>query len=448
MQKEYTKQEAIQEANRCLTCKNPQCVKACPLGNNIPEFIFNIKQEDFDEAYKVLLQTTILSEVCSRVCPKDKHCVSHCIRGIKGEPININMLEKFVADYMHKEDRYLNFMNEIKENIREKKNIKVAVIGAGPSGIACSYYLIRQGYDVTIFEKEDMFGGILSYGIPEYRLPKDIVEKIKNKLVSLGVDIQFGIRYGKDISPKDLLENGYKAIFLGIGLEHSSKLNVEGQELENIYTGNEFLYAVNDKTRNKSNINLEDFKQKNVVVVGGGNVAVDSAISAKYLGAKQVTLLYRRSENELLIEKDEKKLADAENIKFEYLTLPVKYIGDKKVEKIECVKMKLGDADATGRRTPEILENTNFSINADYVIICVGSKINTADISTTKNLDYDDYTIKINEYGQTTVPYIFAGGDVSLMSNKTVAMAAHTGMIAGMGIDKYLSELFKSELKI
>lgn len=440
MREQYTKQEAIIEANRCLNCNNPQCIKGCPLANNIPQFIQYIKIENFEKAYETLLDITILSEVCSRVCPVDKQCVGHCIRGIKGEPIHINTLEQFVADYMHKEDRYLEYMKNIKMDI-EKKNIKVAIIGAGPSGIACAYYLIKKGYDVTIFEKESFFGGILSYGIPDYRLPKDIVKNIEYKLIELGVDIQFSKRYGKDITEKSLLEQGYKAIFLGIGLHTSSMLNVEGKELANVYSGNEFLYAVNGVKNNvETDIDVKEIKDKNVVVVGGGNVAIDSAISAKKIGAKNVTIVYRRTEKELLIEKDEKELADKEQIKFEYLALPVRYTGHDKVQQIECVRMKLGDIDSSGRRTPIVQNGTNFNIDADYVIVCVGSKIDVQDIFNTTNLDYDDYAIKINEYGQTNIPYIFAGGDICLTSNKTVAMAAHSGIISGMGIDKYLEK--------
>lgn len=436
MNKNYTKQEAIMEASRCLNCKNPQCVKGCPLLNNIPEFIQNIKKEDFDQAYRTLLNTTILSEVCGRVCPKDKQCVSHCVKGIKGESININILEKFVADYMHTNNKYLDFMQEIKKGIKQKKNEKVAVIGTGPSGIACAYYLIKQGYDITMFEKESSFGGILLYGIPEYRLPKDIVKKVENKLVELGVNIQYNVRYGVNITDKELLKQGFKAIFLGIGLDNSIELNVEGKQLKNVYTGNEFLYEVNNK---KGNIVLDKIKGKKVVVIGGGNVAVDCSVSAANLGAGSVTIVYRRSENELLIEKDEKELADSKDIKFEYLTLPMKFIGNESVEKVQCVRMQLGQADETGRRTPIIQDGTEFNIDADYVIVCVGSKMETNDFALTQMLDYNDYSIKINEKGQTTVPYIFAGGDVSANSNKTVAMAAKSGETAAKGIDEYLS---------
>ena len=440
MEKKYSKQEAIEEAKRCLNCANPQCVKACPLSNNIPGFIQYIKNEDFDDAYNELLKTTILSEVCSRVCPMEKQCMAHCVRGIKGEPININKLEGFVADYMHEDNRYTKFMENISEGIEEKKNIQVAVIGTGPSSIACAYELVKIGYTVTMFEKESFFGGILAYGIPEYRLPKEVVKVVQSKLENLGVKIQVNHEYGKDITEEMLLNEGYKAIFLGIGLQSSSMLNVEGKDLANVYSGNEFLYFVNSPNNGiNSKIDLNDIKDKNVVVVGGGNVAIDCAISAKKLGAKTSTLVYRRTENELLMEKSERELAEELNVEFNYLSLPVKFIGDKKVEQIECVKMCLGEVDNTGRRTPIVQNGTNYIIDADYVVVCVGSKIDSETVLKNSKIDYDDYTIKVNEYGQTNIPYIFAGGDTCLTSNKTVAMAAKTGVIAAMGIDKYLS---------
>ena len=440
MEKEYSKEDAIEEAKRCLNCANPQCIKGCPLSNNIPKFIQCIKNEDFDNAYNELLKTTILSEVCSRVCPMEKQCMSHCVRGIKGEAININKLEEFVARYMIDDNRYAEFMKNIQEGVN-KNDIKVAVIGTGPSAIACAYELAKIGYVVTMFEKESFFGGILAYGIPEYRLPKKVVRIVQSKLENLGIKIQFNHEYGKDITEEMLLKEGYKAIYLGIGLQSSSMLNVEGKDLKNVYSGNDFLYFVNSVNNGvNSKIDLNDIKGKNVVVVGGGNVAIDCAISAKKLGAKTSTLVYRRTENELLMEKSERELAKELNVEFNYLSLPVKFIGNKKVEKIECVKMCLGDVDSTGRRTPIVADCTNYIMEADYVIDCVGSKVDSEAMLKNSKLDYDDYTIKVNEDGQTNVPYIFAGGDTCLTSNKTVAMAAKTGVIAAMGIDKYLSK--------
>lgn len=440
MEKQYSKEDAIEEAKRCLNCANPQCVKGCPLSNNIPKFIQCIKNEDFDNAYNELLKTTVLSEVCARVCPMEKQCMAHCVRGIKGEAININKLEEFTARYMHYDNRYVEFMKNIQEGV-SKKDIKVAVIGTGPSSIACAYELAKFGYQVTMYEKESFFGGILAYGIPEYRLPKKVVRIVQNKLENLGIKIQFNQEYGKDVTEESLLKEEYKAIYLGIGLQSSSMLNVEGKDLENVYSGNEFLYFVNSVNNGiDSKIDLNDIKGKNVVVVGGGNVAIDCAISAKKLGAKTSTLVYRRTKNELLMEKSERELAEELNVQFNYLSLPIKFIGNKKVEKIECVKMCLGDVDSTGRRTPIVADGTNYILETDYVIVCVGSKINSEVMLANSKLDYDDYTIKVNEYGQTNIPYIFAGGDISLTSNKTVAMAAKTGVIAAMGIDKYLSK--------
>ena len=440
MEKEYTKDEAIKEAQRCLNCANPQCVKGCPLSNNIPQFIQYIKNEDFDNAYNELLKKGILSEVCSRVCPMAKHCSAYCVRGIKGEPIHINKLEQFVADYMHEDKRYIDFMKNISEGIERRNNIKVAVIGTGPSSIGCAYELIKKGYEVTMFERESFFGGILAYGIPEYRLPKEVVKVIESKLENLGVEINFNTEYGKDITEQALLDEGYKAIYLGIGLQSSSMLNVEGKNLENVYSGNEFLYFVNSINNGiESKIDLNDIKGKNVVVVGGGNVAIDCAISAKRLGAKTSTLVYRRTENELLMEKSERELAEKLNVDFNYLSLPIKFIGDKRVTKIECVKMYLGEVDNTGRRTPVVQNGTNYIMDADYIVVCVGSKIDSQIVFKDSNIDYDDYSIKINDDGQTNIPYIFAGGDTCLTSNKTVAMAAKTGEIAANGIDKYLS---------
>lgn len=440
MEKGYTVEEAVEEAKRCLNCKNPQCVKGCPISNNIPQFIQYIKNEQFDMAYKELLKKTILSEVCGRVCPMDKQCSSHCIRGIKGEPIQINKLESFVADYMHNDNRYIEFMKEMKNDIQEKKGIKVAIIGTGPSSIACAYSLAKKGYLVTMFEKESFFGGILAYGIPEYRLPKSVVKVVQSKLENLGIEIIFNKEFGKEITHEQLLNQGYKVIFLGIGLQSSSMLNVEGKDLENVYSGNDFLYFVNSANNGiKSQIDLADIKGKNVAIIGGGNVAIDCAISAKKLGANRSVLVYRRTENELLMEKSERKLAEELNVEFSYLSLPVKIIGDRKVKQVECVKMCLGEVDNTGRRTPVVQNGTNYTIDADYVIMCVGSKINLEVFDNTR-IDYDDYSIKINEEGQTTIPYIFAGGDTCLTSNKTVAMAAQTGTIAANGIDEYLSK--------
>ena len=416
-------EEIKEKANYCLNCKIKPCaLKGCPLGNNIPEFIKQLKEENYRKAYEILAETTVLQGVCGRICPHKKQCQGSCVRGIKGEPVSIGDMEAFVFDKLSKEEDSLLscYAKDIEKN-KLNKNKKVAVIGAGPAGLTCSAFLAKNGIDVTIYEKYDYLGGLLIHGIPEFRLPKNIVKETVDKILKLGIKVQYNKELGKDITLEELIEK-YDAIFLGIGANASSKMGVEGESLEGVYGGNELL-----------EYNLHpDYKGKIVSVVGGGNVAMDCARTIKKLGAKEVNVIYRRAREQMPAEDKEVEEAISEGINFLFQNNIVKIIGEEKVEKVELIKTDLVLKEGDTRLVPVNIENSNYIMDTDFIIMALGSKpqpyVEKLGINTNKWGN-----IEINEDYQTSNPKIYAGGDLAGIKG-TVAWAAHSGREAAIKI--------------
>lgn len=431
----YDSNDAIFEAERCLECKHKPCVAACPVGIDIPGFIKQIKQGSFEDAYQIILNDSVLPAVCGRVCPQEVQCESVCVRGIKGEAVAIGRLERFVADYHYQENI------ESKKIKREKNNIKVAIAGSGPAGLSCASQLLQLGYDVTIFESLHTPGGVLVYGIPEFRLPKDVVKKEIDQLIEQGASIKTSMIIGKTLYISDLFEDGYEAVFLGTGAGLPKFLNIEGEELNGVYSANEFLTRINlmkayDKTQA-----TPIYKGEIVGVIGGGNVAIDAARSAVRLGAKEVHIIYRRSMEELPARSEEIEHAIEEGVIFNILTHPTKVIGNDKgfVKKVNCIKMELGELDASGRRRPIPIENSNFDLNIDVLVVAVGTTPNPLISQTTKNLEVNKWGCLIVEEstGLTTKDYVYAGGD-AVTGSATVILAMGAGKKAANAIDKKL----------
>ena len=337
-------------AQYCLNCKSKPCQKGCPLGNDIPEFISKIKEEKYEEAFNILQETTVLPAICGEICPHTKQCQGHCVRGIKGEPVQIGKLEAFVGEYANKNKL------EIKK-LEDNKNERVGIIGSGPAGLTAATYLAQRGYKVTIYERESKPGGILSYGIPEFRLKRETIQETIEKITDLGVKIKANAEIGKDINLSDVRKEN-DVIFFSIGSNVSSKMKIEGENLENVFGGNELLQKSNHP----------DYTGKDVAVVGGGNVAMDVARTIKRLGAKSVTVIYRREEKQM-------PAAKKEGIQFLFKTKPVRIIGSKKVEKIECIKTELVQSEDGRRPYPVDVEGSNYEIKMDYVIMAIGSRI-------------------------------------------------------------------------
>ena len=407
--------------NYCLNCKAKPCsLKGCPLNNNIPGFIQSLKQENYLEAYKTLLETTVLSGVCGRICPHTKQCQGSCVRGIKGEPVSIGVLEAYVFDKIHEKKFDVTDCYEKKE----RKNKKVAIIGGGPSGLTCAAFLAKEGVDVTIYEKYNYLGGLLIYGIPEFRLPKDIVNMTIKDILSLGIKVE----YNKEITSKEELEkikNDYDAIFLGIGTNCSAKMNIEGETLEGVFGGNELL---------EYNLHPE-YTDKKVIVVGGGNVAMDCARTINKLGAEDVTVVYRRAEEQMPAEKKEIDDAKEEGVKFIFQNNLVKIIGENKVQQVELIKTKLIEKKGE-RPAPVNIENSNYKMNVDYIVMALGSEPQ----KYVKNLGLELNkwgNIDINDKYQTSNNKIYAGGDVAGVKG-TVAYSAKSGREAAKNILKDL----------
>ena len=343
-------------AQYCLNCKSKPCQKGCPLGNDIPAFIEKIREEKYEEAYNILQDTTVLPAICGEICPHTKQCQGHCIRGIKGESVQIGKLEAFVGEYANK--------NKLKiKKLEENKNKKVAIIGSGPAGLTAATYLAQRGYKVTIYERESKPGGILSYGIPEFRLKRETIKETIEKITDLGVEIKTNTEIGKDINLADIKKDN-DVIFFSIGSNVSSKMKIEGENLENVFGGNELLQKSNHP----------NYIGKDVAVVGGGNVAMDVARTVKRLGAKSVTVIYRREEAQMPAEEKEVEHAKKEGIQFLFKTKPIRILGDKKVEKIECIKTELVQKEEGKRPYPIDIEGSNFEIKEDYVIMAIGSR--------------------------------------------------------------------------
>lgn len=427
----YTMQMALDEASRCLHCKHKPCVNGCPVNINIPDFIKMITEENFEGAYQVISESSSLPAVCGRVCPQESQCESKCVRGIKTEPVAIGRLERFVADY-HNEHSTEKIQKP------ESNGHKVAVIGSGPSGLTCAGDLAKLGYEVTIFEALHTAGGVLQYGIPEFRLPKAIVNKEVDNLRDLGVDVETNMVIGRILSIDELMEDGYEAVFIGSGAGLPRFMNIPGENLKGVYSANEFLTRVNLMKAYKEGSTTPIMHAKRVAVVGGGNVAMDAARSALRLGAEEVNIIYRRSDAELPARAEEVHHAKEEGIIFRTLTNPVEILGDDDdaVTGIKCVEMELGEPDASGRRRPIVKEGSEFTIPMDCVIMSIGTSPNPLIKSTTEGLDTQKWGgIIADEDGLTSRPFVYAGGD-AVTGAATVILAMGAGKKAAAAIDE------------
>ena len=427
----YTMQMALDEASRCLHCKHKPCVNGCPVNINIPDFIKMITEENFEGAYQVISESSSLPAVCGRVCPQESQCESKCVRGIKTEPVAIGRLERFVADY-HNEHSTEKIQKP------ESNGHKVAVIGSGPSGLTCAGDLAKLGYEVTIFEALHTAGGVLQYGIPEFRLPKAIVNKEVDNLRDLGVDVETNMVIGRVLSIDELMEDGYEAVFIGSGAGLPRFMNIPGENLKGVYSANEFLTRVNLMKAYKEGSTTPIMHAKRVAVVGGGNVAMDAARSALRLGAEEVNIIYRRSDAELPARAEEVHHAKEEGIIFRTLTNPVEILGDDDdaVTGIKCVEMELGEPDASGRRRPIVKERSEFTIPMDCVIMSIGTSPNPLIKSTTEGLDTQKWGgIIADEDGLTSRPFVYAGGD-AVTGAATVILAMGAGKKAAAAIDE------------
>ena len=401
----------------CLNCKNSQCrIKGCPLDNCIPEFIHEI---DSKKAYEILCNTTVLPAICGRICPHEKQCEGSCIRGIKGEPVSIGAMEAYIGDLSIENNYELSI--EVDERAKDKR---VAVIGSGPAGLTCAAFLARRGVKVTIYEKHDKLGGLLTHGIPDFRLPREVVEKTIEKILDLGVETKLNQELGRDFEIEDLAKK-YDAVFVAIGANIPAKMNVEGENLNGVYGGN-YLLEYNKHP---------NYTGKKVAIIGGGNVAMDSARTIKKLGASEVYVIYRRAEEQMPAEKKEIADAKKEGIEFLFQTNIVKILGTEKVEKLECIKTELVKKEGENRLSPVNIEGSNFSLDMDYVVMATGSKPENNIIEKFEKNEYG--YIKIDENMQTSIPKMFAGGDI-VGQKATVAWAARSGRDAATNILKYL----------
>ena len=432
----YTEEMAINEAKRCLQCKNAKCKSGCPIHIDIPTFIKHVADGEFEKAYQVISKSSVLPAVCGRVCSQETQCEKVCARGIKGESVGIGRLERFVADWYNK-----NITTEIKEPV--KNGFKVAIIGSGPAGLTCAGDLAKMGYDVTIFEALHLAGGVLVYGIPEFRLPKSIVQFEIDKLKQLGVKIETNVVIGKTISIDELkYEFNFDAVFVGSGAGLPKFMNIPGENFIGVYSANEFLTRVNLMKAYKENSNTPIKQNKKVAVVGGGNVAMDAARCAIRLGAEKVYIIYRRGMEELPARKEEIEHAIEEGIEFKILTNPIEIIGDEenKVCGIKCIEMELGEPDASGRRRPIEKANSEFDIDVDCVIMSLGTSPNPLIKATTTGLCTERWGgIIVNEDGLTSVDGVFAGGD-AVTGAATVLLAMSAGKKAALGINEYIKE--------
>ena len=432
----YTPQEAMEEAQRCLHCKNRPCVEGCPVNIHIPEFIAKVAEGDFKAAYEIISDTNALPCVSGRVCPQESQCESRCVRGVKGEAVAIGRLERFVADW------YLK--NVVVAPQKPTQNgIRVAVVGSGPAGLTCASDLAKKGYEVTVFEAFHTAGGVLVYGIPEFRLPKAIVQSEVDKLGALGVEFRLDVVVGRTITIDELMEEGYKAVFVGSGAGLPLFMGIEGENLAGVYSANEYLTRVNLMKAYREDYDTPLRKSKAVAVVGGGNVAMDAARCAKRMGAEKVYLIYRRGEEEMPARREEIDHAKEEEIDFRLLRNPVRILGDERgrVCQIECVEMQLQAPDESGRRVPKEVPGSNFFLDVDTVIMALGTSPNPLIRSTTPGLETNRRgCLVVNEETmQTSREGIYAGGD-AVTGAATVILAMGAGKKAAEAMDEYLQK--------
>lgn len=431
----YTEDMAVCEAKRCLNCKAKPCMKGCPVMVKIPEFIKLISERKFEEAYKKITETSSLPAICGRVCPQENQCEKYCVRGVKGESVAIGRLERFVADWHIKfgDDDFVS---------SSKKGKSVAVVGSGPSGLACAGDLAKMGYDVTVFEAFHTPGGVLVYGIPEFRLPKSVVECEIEKLKKLGVCFKTNMVIGKVFSIDELMEEGFSAVYVATGAGLPCFMNIEGESLNGVYSANEFLTRINlMKAYKFPEYDTPVYVGKTVAVVGGGNVAMDAARCAKRLGAEKVYVLYRRSMEEMPARREEIIHALEEEIEFLLLTTPVRINGKEGwVNSIECMKMELGEPDSSGRCRPVKIEGSEFSLPVDSVVMAIGQTPNPLIKNTTPDMDFNDKgcIIACKNSGKTSKKGVFAGGD-AVTGAATVILGMGAGKNAAFAIDKYLN---------
>lgn len=441
----YTEEIAIAEAQRCLNCKDRPCVDGCPVNISIPDFISEIKKGDFEGAYKVISESSSLPAVCGRVCPQETQCESRCTLGIKFEPVGIGRLERFAADYHNK-----NFVGE--PQTPSPNGHKVAVVGSGPSGLTCAGDLAKKGYKVTVFEALHTAGGVLVYGIPEFRLPKSIVQKEVETLKKYGVDVQTNVVIGKTLTVDELFKEGYEAVFIGSGAGLPRFMGIPGESLKGVYSANEFLTRANLMYAYKSGSHTPVMRAKKVAVVGGGNVAMDAARTALRLGAEKVHIVYRRSMEELPARREEVEHAEEEGIEFKVLCNPVEILGyvnpdDRRdprngfVTGIKVVKCELGEPDEKGRRRPVEIKGSEYTIDVDCVIMAIGTSPNPLIKNTTEGLQVNNHggIIAEEKTGKTSKAGVYAGGD-AVTGAATVILAMGAGKSAAAAIDEYISE--------
>ena len=430
----YTEEMAVEEAGRCLNCKNPKCVEGCPVNVRIPEFIAKVRERDFKAAYEIITSTNALPALSGRVCPQETQCESKCVRGVKGEPVAIGRLERFVADW------YRENVNAMPEKV-PSNGIKVAVVGSGPAGLTCASDLAKKGYQVSVFEALHTAGGVLVYGIPEFRLPKAIVANEVTKLQAQGVEVMTNMVIGRVLTIDELFEMGYKAIFVGSGAGLPMFMGIPGESLKGVLSANEYLTRTNLMKAYNADSDTPLIKSKAVAVVGGGNVAMDAARCAMRLGAEHVYVVYRRGEAEMPARLEEQHHAKEEGIEFKTLTNPVEIVADEtgRVCGMKCVKMELGEPDASGRRRPIVVPDSEFMLDVDTVIMSLGTSPNPLIRSTTPGLETNRKgCLVVNEDAMTTRDGVFAGGD-AVTGAATVILAMGAGKKGAEAIDKFLS---------
>ena len=431
----YTPEQAIEEANRCLNCKNPKCVEGCPVNVRIPEFIKKVQEGDFKAAYEIITSTNALPALSGRVCPQETQCEAQCVRGIKGEPVAIGRLERFCADW------YRENINAMPEKVASN-GIKVAVVGSGPAGLTAASDLAKKGYAVTMFEALHTAGGVLVYGIPEFRLPKAIVANEVTKLEAQGVEVMTNMVIGRVLTIDELFEMGYKAVFVGSGAGLPMFMNIPGEALKGVMSANEYLTRTNLMKAYLPESDTPVISSKAVAVVGGGNVAMDAARCAMRLGAENVYVVYRRGEAEMPARAEEKHHAKEEGIEFKTLCNPIEIIGDEngRVCGMKCIRMELGEPDASGRRSPIVVPNSEFILEVDTVVMSLGTSPNPLIRSTTPGLETNRKgCLIVNENEMTSRDGVFAGGD-AVTGAATVILAMGAGKKAAAAIDEYLKK--------